>query len=811
DATQISRTQQTTKFFYIFSEKFLQADTNGITTIIDPLLPGQNKMQTMLATNGKELFPVSVTDNRYFCCQIKNKRLITKFTFPNVDYIQNVSLANNYFWFCTPKGVYVYNENGTSLNNNLPLFKDQGISCVLKDREGNYWFSTTGQGLLFVPDLSTTLLKTSYKPFKAVVHDSVLLLGTRNDELFNLNLNTLRSALRYEGHSNKEVYDLEYDTVTRTVLYTSRTFVTLNEKGETTFKKTIAIKDIQRIDNKYYAYTASGLAGLIAFNKKETSAWDALPASAKHSPDEPLYIDIVNGVRGKSVSYIKETNTIYFATSAGLFAVTPEKTEELKFKNKSIYLLKLQQYKTEVFGSNAQGIIYEIKKGGAVLHSGFNKVLLNETVVNIKIAEHYLFILTKNNLFFLDLDDAGRVLNKVNVNVQFTEISDICIYNKKLILCSDAGLLFLDFEKNNRPFTAARLIINSFKVNTQKIKYEGPVELKYNENNIEINYSVLSFKTEFKFPLFYKVNGNEWELLSAESRTLKLVALSPDDYTISFRLGEESKTAAEIKFTIKKAWWTEYWFLALCFLLVLAIVYSYYKWQLSLLRKRNALLSEKIDLEKNLNSSILTSIKSQMNPHFFYNALNTIQSFIFTDDKKNAGIYLSKFSKLTRMILEHSEKEKISLNEEVAALTLYLEIEKVRFNDDFEFSIVTSDKLDRELIKIPSMLVQPYVENAIKHGLLHKKEKKNLLISFKAEENNLIISIDDNGIGRKRSEELNKIKQGKHQSFSTNANQLRLEILNKGKSGKTIVKYTDKMDAKNNPEGTTVIISVPIK
>lgn len=147
------------------------------------------------------------------------------------------------------------------------------------------------------------------------------------------------------------------------------------------------------------------------------------------------------------------------------------------------------------------------------------------------------------------------------------------------------------------------------------------------------------------------------------------------------------------------------------------------------------MLNEKVELEQNLHKSIMKTIKSQMNPHFFYNALNTIQAFIFTNDKAKANTYLAKFSKLTRLILEQAEKETITLAEEINTLQLYLELEKIRFNNNFEYRI-NADSIDnKELIEIPPMLIQPYIENAIKYGLLHKKSDRLVKIDFVIDEN----------------------------------------------------------------------------
>jgi LytS/YehU family sensor histidine kinase len=199
-----------------------------------------------------------------------------------------------------------------------------------------------------------------------------------------------------------------------------------------------------------------------------------------------------------------------------------------------------------------------------------------------------------------------------------------------------------------------------------------------------------------------------------------------------------------------------------------------------------------------------------MNPHFFYNALNTIQSFILSNDKKQAVNYLSKFSTLTRTILEMTEKDLVSITEEIKTLSLYLDIEKVRFNDDFNYEILADSNVDTDNIKIPSMFLQPFVENAVKHGLLHKTEEKKLIIHFEKVADQIKISIDDNGIGRKKSNELNQIKNNKHQSFATNAMQNRVNLLNQFTQKNISIEYIDKQNQNNQSLGTTVVFVIPI-
>jgi LytS/YehU family sensor histidine kinase len=156
-----------------------------------------------------------------------------------------------------------------------------------------------------------------------------------------------------------------------------------------------------------------------------------------------------------------------------------------------------------------------------------------------------------------------------------------------------------------------------------------------------------------------------------------------------------------------------------------------------------------------------------------------------------------------------TEKEFISINEEITTMSLYLDIEKARFDKDFEYEINTENISDLEH-KIPSMLLQPYIENAVKHGLLHKNGLKKLLITFSKDGDKIKIEIDDNGIGRQKSAELNAIKNKNHNSFATNAMQNRIDLLNKNNKNKITIDFIDKINQSQQSLGTTVVIEIPI-
>ncbi|MEO6722465.1 MAG: histidine kinase [Ferruginibacter sp.] len=224
--------------------------------------------------------------------------------------------------------------------------------------------------------------------------------------------------------------------------------------------------------------------------------------------------------------------------------------------------------------------------------------------------------------------------------------------------------------------------------------------------------------------------------------------------------------------------------------------------------KKNAI--KVLEINKMLAESQLMALRAQMNPHFVFNCLNSIQECIVTEKYGEASKYLNKFSKLFRMVLNNSGKNLVNLNEEKDVLTLYLELEQMRFEKSFSFNILMDEELDADEILIPSMLVQPYVENALWHGLMHKDGKRELLIEFKRiSEEVFECVIEDNGIGRKRSFELkaSQSKSKRHESKGLKISKDRLDVLQQQGFHSTL-QIIDKVDEAQNATGTKVIIEL---
>ncbi len=215
------------------------------------------------------------------------------------------------------------------------------------------------------------------------------------------------------------------------------------------------------------------------------------------------------------------------------------------------------------------------------------------------------------------------------------------------------------------------------------------------------------------------------------------------------------------------------------------------------------------NLKEQLGTLEMKALRAQMNPHFLFNCMNSINRMIMEEENDKASKYLSKFSKLVRLLLENSENPKVNLKDELEMLKSYIELESIRFKNKMEYQIKVEEYIDQESTYIPSMVLQPFVENAIWHGLLHKDTKGQLTIDIKEEGDNLHCSITDNGVGREKSLKLQKKSGHKKISMGIKITTDRLKLLTKQKISEAI-KILDLKDGENNAVGTQVNILIPI-
>ena len=202
--------------------------------------------------------------------------------------------------------------------------------------------------------------------------------------------------------------------------------------------------------------------------------------------------------------------------------------------------------------------------------------------------------------------------------------------------------------------------------------------------------------------------------------------------------------------------------------------------------------------------------RSQMNPHFIFNSLTSIQNYIMDEEAHQASKYLSRFAKLIRHILDSSVEEYVTLEEEISTIENYLELQQIRFKNKFEYSIEIDEKITPENINIPPMLAQPFIENSIEHGIKYRKTKGYIHIRFLLKNNYLVFEVEDDGVGRKKAQEILYKQNNEHKSLATAITYERIRVLNKKLRKKIILGIKDLVSTENEPAGTKVILQIPI-
>lgn len=734
----------------------------------------------------------------------ENLNNIKNTSLKRLTYIQGSDVVNDTIWLHTTKGSFAYNQLSNSLNE-TPFYKDSSISEVLKDYYGNYWFGSTNNGIYIVPNLNDKHYEINPYEFQTIIKkQSKFLLGTKTGEILETNESFEDKKLLFEIDENLATYYIYNDTISNHTFFSNKGFYFVkNNNFKNSKNYGIAVKEIVRLDNKYYAFASSNFCGLFKnpdVSSEYTSIWDSTFEANKKTTYTDISV-LIARTRAKSVCLNSSKNDIYFSTNTGTFLYNKNGLIEIKKDNKPFYTTKLIYLENKVYALSTQGNLYVIKPNKTLEEQNSKLKIAKDGIQSIKQINAKLYLQTATAIYCL----GNEQIVKLNHAVNSYKINDFYVDNNKLIILTNQGIVSLSLSKEKSSKYLFK--INNLLVNNNVVAHTSSKIAEFKGNNIRINFSVLEF-TGKDLQLHYRINKGSWNELENNVRHLEFPSLAAGKYNIEFKtLGVVHKE--KVEFEILLPFWKTWWFYLLVFFISASVIYLYFKWQARLVVNQMKLLNEKMLLEKNLSNSVLSAIKSQMNPHFFFNALNTIQAYIFKNDKDKASNYLAKFSKLTRIILEMSEKETVSLKEEIQSIQLYLELEKMRFGTDFSYDIKIANDVDMDQVDFPPMLLQPYVENAIKHGLLHSKQEKILTIDFEKQAQDLVIYIDDNGIGRKKANEINSIKQRTHKSFATKATQLRLDMLNKNSSNKITVSYIDKIE-NNISKGTTVILRIPL-
>lgn len=739
---------------------------------------------------------------------------------PVSDFLEKKQIWATMGKFLPDHGLWIASYNGVfhigSLKDSIPdriWFPGIQFSNVTEDKEGSLWFSGLQDGLYQVPDekvlvMNETNSKLSDNSVTCMCPgpNSWLFIGLYNGDVFALNKTTLE--LRDIGFNNlKNVETLFYDTQSGHLFVSSGGLWVVPDWKKSKNRFLISSSSVKKINKDLngtlWIASSGGIQQLPNVINSSTSL------------DRSRYE--LRGA-GRQVVPLGKDSLLYATRSQLFLHRTGKILEELTDSSGgSLYMTSylIDKKGQLLFFADRKGIFKLTPSGlsGPVrLYTGQNSA----TVRVMAESRAGIWLGTNFGLFrWNPTEEKEQVATGPFFREEITSLNSDHDY---IFVGTGKGLIRLPAEYTLEGIQPPKVAIHSVNVNGNDTTLLPFYNFKVAPSVLTVNFTAISFLNQSQYKFRYRVIGltEEWTETQSSSPFVSLIGLQPGEYRIEvvtvLSSGLQSTSPAIVEFSIPPPFWETGVFYILMSILFLSGILAVHRFQVNRFEAEHKRQQERSELQKELRLSQMTALTAQMNPHFIFNALSSIQSFIFKNDKLNANIYLGKFSDLIRSILKFSEAIEISLEEEIKALKFYLDLESLRFNSQLNWTISVSENIHPESLMLPAMIIQPYVENAIKHGLGHKQENRDLQIRFSLNTagNVLQVEVEDNGIGRKRSAEINTGRPGYHQSFAHSATEKRLALLNQASPNPIGLIITDKTSTDGQPAGTLVFITLPL-
>lgn len=653
--------------------------------------------------------------------------------------------------------------------------KGISVTHIFGDSRGAYWIGSIENGLFYCPDLDLRIydqsagLPADYVAAFDFKNEKELYVGLRSGQALLVNTENNRIKNLPVAPGNPIVYDVLFDRHRQELWLTN---------GRPRFFR----------DGRWAVFKRQQTGGLqdYAFSKKmnwsrgRDSIW-----GAHHNgfgcigleQKTPAVISSSSGLSDRVFSVWEDRQgRVWVGKVNGLFEfkndqlIRPEPFRE-KLETRIEDISELPDG-TLALATKGEGVL--LWKEGLFHQLTTNDGLVSDMLENIHVDE-------QGRIWAGTLQGLNRITRqgssyRVEAFTTFhglpsNEITQVRSFSSQTWVATSRGLMQWH-EKKAPQFTPEPIIEKVLANNTRRPIQEN-IRLNHKENHLEFHYLSINYNMNGRIPYRFRLNGKEWN--QTYNRSVNFANLAPGAYQFEVQAQNENKVwsnSSAINFDIQPAFWQTRWFTVLWVGILLGLVGLFYRDRLNRLRKSAM-------VEREMNQLKLSALRAQMNPHFIFNCLNSIQNFISQNDRRNAIGYLAKFARLVRGVLNASMEEEISLKEEVEILENYLDLEKLRFKEKFDYRLNVDEQLDLFEAALPPLLTQPFVENAILHGFAQKEKGGLVQIDFRQKDGGLEIEIRDNGIGIFQSQDQKRRAGDKHKSVGVSISRRRLEITDK--------------------------------
>lgn len=747
----------------------------------------------------KKDFVIVQNEKKVDIYQLENQFYFRKIhSYTSEEDIYHISIdKDNRLWICLQKGGILFFNQDLHLRKKLPspvkLLSDYIINGLLVDADHNIWMTTKNSGLFFIAE----------KFFKNYI---------------NLPVKNNSSYITAISDNGKDIF-LGYNEAKGGIFHSNKiTDITIEENRKLEHKGIFSKGNIIIFGLAKDVFTYN----TITKTKKLIHEWNLkniIPytdhsvlfcvsdALVEYNFVKNTYSELVKERTYTALPY--DRDSLFVGDFKDLFKFNIKTKKKTLFLG-DYYFTDIKKLGSNLFvgATNLQGIV--IFNNQKILHKvSEENGLITDQIKKIQVESPNVFWASSNSgLSRVEMKgNSFKIDNFTQTDGLPSNIVAGCVIRKDTIYVGTSkGLGIFSIKKllTQQKFINKKVIINSVVIGgkeffdlNEKLTGESP------NNDVIFNLSFPDYASQGKIHYKYKIEGLNKNWYTGNSSKIIFNSLPPGKYIFKvFGVGyngKQSHTSTDLSFEIKPKFWQTWWFTALLILfggiIIFLIINLYFQ------KRRNKKVRELV-YEKKIAELELQAIKAQINPHFIYNCLNSIQFLLYKKDYQETENYLDVFSQMIRKTLHYSEKTFMTIKDEAEYLSLYLNMEKLRLKDKFDYSITVSDKVNQEWT-IPSLLIQPFVENAIKHGISGLKDRKgNIQILFDYADSVLCITIEDNGVGIQNIEGL----PSKTNSFGVKLSQKRIETF------KQLFKVDIHLEinnlSENNKQGTQIKIHI---
>lgn len=710
-------------------------------------------------------------------------------------------------WLTNSAGVFHVNEKGIQSH----YLENIGASQVIKDSDDNMWFTTTN-GIYMLPRkanqiyISDTKQGLSNNIVKSVIRDQYdrLWLGMDNGKI-NILSKTAGSPIRTIDLPDKTKFNsikqLGTDASGKMMFFSSDYGMGVLKNIEKPDPKISYLRELNNSGFVLKSFSISKNNNLaMSLSSGVVIIADPVNQFSFNSSD---YKEGQNFFSSRSYrAYYDQNNNLWFSNANGLSEVSNGKLNKRYQQNplltKRINDIAQLPDGTVILATDGYGLLF-LKNNKLVKQITRTDGLSNNICKKIFVHQDDVWVITNSSLNRIALDGKYEVASfEYTGSVLDNDVNGLYIDSDTAYFATNHGLVFFANNRFNSTKEAPRVLISSVLNNKKPLSLNSPLlNLAPSDNNITFYYSAIDFLNNNILYRYRLKSKDSWT--ETKNRRIEFSSLEPGDY--NFELCAKTSNSkwskpVNISFTLQEHFWQSAYFLIL---ILLIASFSFYKIAVVVTRQQKDKEKQRLLLKNKILMLEQQALQAMMNPHFVFNVMNSIQHYINTKDTSSANKILTGFARLIRKNLDICTKSFISIEEEIEYLSLYLSLEKKRFGEKFNYSITIADDIDQDETMIPSMILQPYIENAIWHGLMPKEEggKIDIVIAH-IDSGGLMIQIIDDGIG---IENALRNKKEKHESKGMSLTQERINLINQIEAYPIQISYTQ-----NGNSGTTISI-----